>query len=338
VGFDTSFHPVDVKLIHERLVPFIRGEGSIDDLVARAVATAKVRFRANAWGNGLLQHKLAASLPPGVELPAGMGPPPLPEAVRPALDAFESDLHVWGRPFFVVADTPAEVSKGIDRYLAATADDVDGVARDMLGRLHPELASHVVPDMEGGLPPDDQIARSVRWKMDLFRQAHEAHLAGKKEVELPDGEMAEVANLFARDLAHALLELQSHLRPGWMARGHCWPTLFARPLVPFFEKADSWVAPLRKTVPGAGSRLESTITENYMVGGFVPAERMADFARELERNRPDLEKALEEEGWEGADRDVALRKLEESIADAASRGLGFCEATEIYSAPMGIMN
>src|SRR6476620_1507355 len=81
MGYDISFHPVDVRLVQERVTPFLAGRGNdddLDDLIADAVRQAKVRFRANAWGLGVMQAK-----------PGG---------------AFDTRLHVWGRPFFVTAE------------------------------------------------------------------------------------------------------------------------------------------------------------------------------------------------------------------------------------------
>src|SRR4051812_109279 len=118
MGYDVSYHPVDVDLIRSRVVTYIRGQRDINDLVADAVRLAKVRFRANAWGLGLwhLHKETREAASPAVRVP----------------DSFDSDLHIWGRPFFITGATPEEVSEGIDRYTAATAETVDDVAREML--------------------------------------------------------------------------------------------------------------------------------------------------------------------------------------------------------------
>jgi hypothetical protein len=55
MGFDISSHPMDVSLIQTRILPYLRGQGNLDDLITEAVRLAKVRFRANAWGLGLVQ-------------------------------------------------------------------------------------------------------------------------------------------------------------------------------------------------------------------------------------------------------------------------------------------
>ena len=89
MGYDTSYHAVDLPLIQTRLLPYVSGQGSIDDLVEQALLLSKVRFRANAWGLGSKDF--------------------------PAREPF---LHVWGRPFFIVGDDP---SAQVDLW-NATAD------------------------------------------------------------------------------------------------------------------------------------------------------------------------------------------------------------------------
>jgi hypothetical protein len=66
VGYDVSFHPLDVDLLESRILPFIRGELEIDDLVDRAARIARIRFRANAWGLGLLKLIKEGGRPPGL--------------------------------------------------------------------------------------------------------------------------------------------------------------------------------------------------------------------------------------------------------------------------------
>lgn len=300
---ETSFHPVDVELIRGRLVPAIRGEGSIEDLVARAVSAKKTRLRAKAWANALAQQQMIAQMPEGLELP---GTKRLPAAVAPSLEGFNKDLHAAGRPFFIVADTPAEVSAAIDRYLAAASEsDVDAIAREMLARLHPELPGLVEPEGPPA-PSDGELAASIRSRLDLLNAAFRVN----------------PKRLVAREVAHACLELHSLLRPAWTARGNCWPTLFARELIPLFETAESWLGPL------AGP-LDRTVTGDACVGGFVPAERVAIVKEQLDAQRLSFETQLREEGTDESEVPLVLRKLEEAVSDAASRGLGFCEASGI---------
>jgi hypothetical protein len=399
MGFDVSFHPVDLDLIQKRLVPYLMGQGGIDDLVERAVRIARVRHRANAWGLGAL--KLTEGLDESavgfevLEMELGQDPNPegidgldeallsesddsdFPDALRGDDDLYaddvegsgiivspsfadgqrestltengtserqplvDSDLYVWGRPFFVTAPDPVAVSEIIDRYLDANLEVADSIAKSELGRLDPELVESVQPDLEEDLPSDEELAQGIRWKLDLLRRCYAAQHAGERSVTLPDGEEADPCELLAREVPLALLEFAANFRPGWMARGMVWPTVLLQEAAlddaGAFESPRALVEPLARELSDVSFFLEPTITENYMVGGYVPKEKVPELRAHLEQHRERVLARAREAGWEH-DCLSALQKIQEALADAERRGLGFAEATEIYSGIQGIMN
>jgi hypothetical protein len=261
------------------------------------------------------------------------------EELRPPL--VDSDLHVWGRPFFVTAPDPVAVSEIIDRYLDANLEVADAIAKSELGRLDPKLLSSVVPDLDGDLPSDDELAQGIRWKLDLLRRCYAARQAGERSVTLPDGEEADPCELLAREVPLALLEFAANFRPGWMARGLVWPTVLLQEAAiddaGCFEPPRALVEPIARELADVRFFLEPTITENYMVGGYVPKEKVARFRAHLEQNMERVLDRARDAGWEHDCRS-ALQKILEALADAERRGLGFAEATEIYSGIQGIMN
>jgi len=307
MGFDTSYHPIDRALVEERLLPYVRGEArAIDDLVAEAVRIGRVRFRANAWGLGALATRH--------------------EGIAPW-------LHVWGRPFFITVDGAAELGATIDRYLAARDEAaVDAIARDMLAVIDPALADRVSPSTEGRLPDDAAAARGIRFRVDLMRAAWAARSSGRP-VTTPDGREFEARSLLGRELPFTLLELQSHLRPGWMDRG-LWPTALLEAAKVPAEVLGRWFVAPRLLVGDAIARevdcfLHAGIVENDMVGGRIEAPAtVGEVAGVLERN-------LDRVGEEGRG---SVRKMIEAMRDAERRGMPFCEATEIYSGFAGVMN
>jgi hypothetical protein len=327
---DVSFHPVDEALLNERVVPYVRGKGSLDDLMPRAVRLAHVHYRANAWGLGLLElshqetERRRSAQGKGK---AVAGPPPV------VPEAFDSDLHVWGRPFFITAETPAEVSEAIDRYQAAGPEEVDNIARDMLRRLGPGLEGVVTPQTEGTLPAESDLAQQLRWKIDLFRDAYHAWKRGE-QVTAPDGERHDPLELFATDFTLAALEFIARFQPGWMARGHVWPTYLlgeaglARSGL--FAPAYRMLGGLGDELPDLKDALEETITQNYTVGGYVAPASVSPTRELMEANRQAL--------GEPTECHVDVRKIIEALYDAGRRGLAFAEAAEVYSGPMGIMN
>jgi hypothetical protein len=303
MGFDTSFHPVDFAVC-QRLHPYILGDAgpdSIEDLVRDAVRIAKVRFRANAWGLGATKAN----------------PPP----------SFQSHLHVWGRPFFVTGEGTERIASGIDVYLSAQPSEVDEIARSMLDGLEPGFAARVRPDEGGSLPDDAGLARSIRGRVDVMRDCVAAIRAGRPTVMLGDRAL-DAAGVLGRELMDVVVEFAAAVRPGWMSRGHTWPTALlqgheARKL---FIANVAPVMPIYKTFGQLRWASADSIYENYMVGGClspkdIPAVRSALSAVPIQ---PGLE--------------LERRKLDEALADAAHRNLPFAEATEIYSGMNGIMN
>jgi hypothetical protein len=301
MGFDTSHHPVDVALIHERLLPYVRGEGQIDDLFEVALRIAKVRFRAKAWALGALASRHAGIVPM---------------------------LHVWGRPFFITVDGPAAIGAAIDRYLDCSVEAVDGVAREMLAAIDPALADEVEPDV-GRFPDDRTALDGMRFRIDLMRECW-AKLADGGRVRLPDGDLCDPAVLLARELPLTLLEVASQLRPGWMDRG-LWP---GRVLSDAALSPSRWLAPPRALLGDLPTRqkldwfLHETLTENYMVGGLAERDRVAALRTALEGQR-----ATDDDS-----RALSIQKMIETLDECERRGLAFVEATEVYSAFSGVLN
>lgn len=341
MGYDVSFHPVDVAFIHDRVVRYVVGDCEIDDLFASGTRIARNRYLANAWGLGVHRvhsERFNALEPPKRSLLSRFLGRPAPRAtVPPEPFEFETDLFIWGRPFFI---TVPEVSEVTDLYLGARDDDaVTLLAREMSERIEPGLSSRVIPDLEGGVPTDKEFRDSFTWKLELFRSAFEAVRDGSFVIA-PDGQKHEPVALFETDFPLAALSFAAHFRPGWMARGYVWPTrLFeaAGLECPFFSDASRLFQPLVEKQPRIGFRLSSTIEDNYSIGGFVAPQDVGRLAHFLEQHHDAILAVGTSEGWEHDCR-LALQKIREAVADAEARGFGFLEASEIYSGPLGVMN
>ena len=340
MGFDVSFHPVDVRLIQDRIFPYVRGEGDLSDLVANAVRIARVRFRANAWGLGVLdlQHAQADAKRSKKKGNKGMKDPGAqPElAAPPVPDPFHSDLYVWGRPFFITVPSD-QVSAAIDRYLAARPEDVDGIAEEMIRLIDPALVGHVKPNEGGTLPDDASLARGIIREIDFLREAFPKLRTGGT-VKAPDGETYDARELFAGSLPLAVLTFAAAVQPGWMARGYVWPTSYISEAGlddgGLFETPESLFAPFFGPL-GIEAEFEDTITQNYMVGGYVRPENVSLARRWLEDHAEEL---VQESDGDSPETDVDFQKILEAVRDAELRKMGFAEATEIYSGIMGIMN
>jgi hypothetical protein len=346
MGFDVSYHPVDVPFIHDRLLTCVTGNEDIDGLGNMIARLAQLRFRANAWGLGVLKACQPTN-PKPIKKKSGLfsrlfgkGQTREPETAQESSAQFEADLYVWGRPFFITCQTPAEVSAVIDRYMQADLDTVDDIARDMVRTFDSKLLDKVRPDMTGEPPVIEAVREDVRRQFEQLKEAWHACGTGKTVIS-PDGEQTKPEEFLAHFLPLTIFTMAAHFRPGWMARGHVWPTLMLTKAKlncqEFFGPATHLFRPLIERVPEIGKFLEPTITSNYTIGGFVPAEKVQSLTKYLETHRDRiLMPAAQEDSAEYSA--LCLKKILEALQDASCRGAGFAEASEVYSAPMGVMN
>ena len=329
MGYDCSYHPVDLKQFQEEILGAATGERPLKALTARAIELEKRRYRAKAWA-------LAAI---GVQHEEGAAKKKTKASETTAL---ESDLHVWGRPFFIGASDAEDVSKEIDRWLAAKDDAaVDALARETLKAVAPGLEKKLKPDLGTGLPKGDELASAVLRDFDALPEMFAAVRAGKRSVTLPNGETDDPRSVLASSLLFVAVSLASHFRPGWMSRGYVWPSMMLDEAgldpAKFFETPAAMLGPLAKEMPFLTQSLEATITENYTTGGYVPARKVGDLRALLAKSEKKLLAKAKKEDWEDHAR-LSLRKIDEALCDAERRGFPFLEACEVYSGPMGFLN
>jgi hypothetical protein len=329
MGFDTSFHPVDVGLVQTRLLPFIAGEGSehdLDDVLARAVSLYKVRIWAERWA--WAAHQAAKSASSEWFKPNG-GP----------------RAQVWERPFFIVADSPDEVVEAVLRWLATPPAEVAGLAREMADRITPGMGDALHLTEDDRLPGDEELRARIARPLLLLRVAMAAALAGRQIIVGAIGEHDPLAllgrgehdplALLGREVSFSVLRLLSWLTPGWASRGW-WPTLLYADagLAPVgFGASEPLYGLLRDRLPQVDWFDPPTIVENWTVGGFVQPKQIVAARANLAAHRKDLLEPQPTRHW--ADITKNLRQVDEAMALAARLGFGFCEATEVYGSLWG---
>jgi hypothetical protein len=362
MGYDISNHAVDTRLMTERLIPALLRQASIGDLLDRASNLAVVAAQANRWGlrvTQLCDDLWAKQDDAGIE-----------ETLR--LPGFHSDLSVWGRPFFIVADTVDESLAAFASYMECSHEDlaaVDRIAASMLAKL----------DAQRSLLPRDKHAAAAAIVDTFYPLAH--HLPEPKNQETPnlastrayleavlttyqDGwaqrntdriieskvldEPAAAADL-ARSAPYTLLNLASQVLPGWMGRGYVWPTqLFEKIGVPvshLFETPTALFEPLVRAFPAIEESFGTTIVYNYSLGGYVRPENVPALRALLQKHERELILAWMEPAQVAAmgpdeisEISADYQKILEPVVLAERNGYGFIEAAEIYSGFMGVMN
>jgi hypothetical protein len=286
-----------------------------------------------------------------------------------SVPGFDTDLSVWGRPFFIVADTVDESLAAFARYMECTHNDLDAVDRiavSMLAKLdvkrsllprdkHAAAAAIVdaVYPLANNLPDaDDQPNATVdetRGRLQSMLEVYQEAWAQRSTDRMIESEMLEEP-MAAADLAkgapYMLLNFASQVLPGWMGRGYVWPTqLFERIGVPvshIFETPTALFEPLVRAFPAIEESFNTTIVSNYSLGGYVRPENVPTLRALLQKHERELILAwIEPE--QVAETNVEeisgdYKKILEPVVLAERNGYGFIEATEIYSGFMGIIN
>ncbi len=334
-----SNHPVDISVIRDRIVPYIMGTGNIDDLLKQAASTALSRIEAMSWAVAANDCILKQN---------------------PGLPGFYTDLHIWGRPFFNVGlDTP-DVMEIHSTYLKQAGQSVDELARTMLPKLdtilkknansidlinsYESLENHLQHNQLNKTGGQAEIQDLLEAPLNVLREVYQN--LGKSRIMVPvDGE--EQAMNPQELIVQALFEtikFSSEIHPGWVGRGNYWPTrLFEQININvshIFERPIKLFEPLLEEIPYLEAYLEETITENYSLGGYIPPEKMKFFIEALEKNKEKLifcwvddtvKKNLTDEAREKLS--IPFLKIYEPAVYAQQNGLGFIEASNIYSVP-----
>jgi len=264
MGLDTSAHPFDRSLLRNRIIPFILEGSPIDDLIEKSVHNALTGWRANEWGLSALEYDNAISdqqneiTGPERDIwfvayekakqkrgflarifarePSDKDLPPFPRNVL--LPGFDSDLLVWGRPFFIAGDTPADVSAMLTRYLEAAAgqpEKVDDIAKDTLANIEGKRMqrpagareelwekianappiTHLQRKVEGEPPIAEVLAASAKSMTESWRTIAQAEdLDETVELERYD-EPVSYGDL-QRALPFEIVNFMARLTPGWM--------------------------------------------------------------------------------------------------------------------------
>jgi hypothetical protein len=396
VGYDISNHPIEPHLIRDRLIPFVMGEGDVDDLIDRAVKVGRVAREAERWGKAVLQLDLTISREQREVAPERIQEFQVPAREPNLFDrwfkrtiptvtrqqkipgwttgipGFDSDLHYWGRPFFISADSTEDVLSIYQQYLETAPDDSDRLqaliarsihhleeqrtfvrsetspeAIEVLNQFFP-LSEHLELEEDREYLTQNKLRQRAGQTLHLLREAYQKR---DQEVQLPifGGRQTETPRRILSSALNEMVNFAAILLPGWMGRGYVWPTaLFEKIGVDvshIFEKPTALFEPLLSELTELHDELHPSIPANFSLGGYVPPDKIGEFVELLHQHKWDLVFAWEEDG---ADRNLEPAQLAEWTPDwlkivepatyAQQHGLGFIEAAEIYSGPFGWMN
>lgn len=337
-----SFHPVDTGFFDDTIGPLVAG-GKInpEGFVAEAVRLRKVAWQARRFTRAL-ETALSAAAPPEPDRGTDLW-----TRIRWTLDRFdfrpeevsrlasrcvEPDLHLFGRPFLVTESSAAKVAETVERYVsAASADDVESLAREQLARLDPELGKHLVPE-DGPDPSPDLMHRSdLLADLTAIRDLAEA---ARRGMPWSKGEAAgkPAAEVLREEGALRAVRLHARIVPFWLARDVDGLDTICR--AAGISPPESLV-PARRILPGPceefpgfGESLGVEISRPNQVGAFVAPEDVPDLLGLLADAGARIIGVAARQG-EGPACTALLRKIRECATYAARRGFGYLEASGI---------
>jgi hypothetical protein len=169
-----------------------------------------------------------------------------------------------------------------------------------------------------------------------------------EEFQDPDGEgdQGVPASDYLPMLPLRMAGFAAELLPGWMSRGYGFATsLFDKIGVKtshLFETPEPLFRDLVKAAPAVRDGLNTTIVENFCLGGYVPPQKMKAFVDLLIKHERAMVLAFHQGPVPTAEQMKFMAedyiKILEPATYALKKGFGYLEAAEIYSGPLGWAN
>jgi hypothetical protein len=340
-GF-VSFHPVDISFFDDLVAPLVAG-GKVNPETFLHRAT---RIRQTGWtarGFALAVSELAAS----AEAPAAdPGASPWKrlranlermdyrpdEKARRAARAFDPDLHLDGRPFFVLEGSAEKVGSVVAAYVAAESDGaVQKIARAQVAlidaELAPDLAPAEIPDLSSDLGYRSDLLSLLKKIYDLTYLAREGR-------DWADGDAAPrpAAEALPEELPWRAAALHARANPFWIGRDVDGLETICRAAG---VRAPDCLSPAWRLYAGAceafpalKESLGLELTRPKDVGAFVAPGEVGQLLQFLAEHGARIINAATR-GGEGATATALLRKIKECAVYAQRHNLGYLEASGI---------
>jgi len=308
MGYDIGFHAIDKKDINNA-ISYITGKSETLDYLDKAGEVAKSRYIANAWG--LASMKI--------------------------VEDFNSNLYVWGRPFFITDNENTE--NIIKKYLSATENESHEIARSQIKLLENDESKFKIPDCSK-IPDSNDFKYNASWKIDLFKNAFNAVKNNENILKDANGNEHDPLSLFMTDFHLSIIESIAYISPTWMTRGHVWPSLLLADVggkLDFFEASSSLTKSIKDEESEIRFNEDTTITQNYRIGGVVAPKNLSLFKDTIAENYDSMIEKAKKEDWEDYCK-LAIQKINECISYCINNNLYFIESSDIYSAPMGVIS
>jgi hypothetical protein len=335
-----SFHPIDLAFFDALIAPLVLGRKvNPEEFLQRAPI-----LRRNGW----VARRFAVAI---AELAAGAEAPAADPTTSPwrrlranleridfrpdamaskAARGFDPELHLDGRPFFIVENSTEKVVSQVEAYAAAESESaVERIARSQVALLDAELARVVEPAEIAELSSDLGYRSDL---LSLLTKIYEmARLAreGRDWVD-PDAAPRPATDALRDELPWRALSMHARVTPFWIARDVDGLETICRaagvrapdclsPAWRVFAEACEAFPPLKES-------LGLELKRPQDVGAFVAPGEIGQLLQFLTEQGARIIGAATR-GGEGAMATALLRKIKECATYAQRRGFGYLEAS-----------
>ncbi len=337
-----SFHPIDLTFFDELIAPLVAGRKvNPEEFLARVPG-----IRHNGWTARrfalAVEQLAAASAPPETDPNASRWQrlranleriDYRPDALaRKAAEAFDPDLHLEGRPFFIAEGSAEKVANAVDAYTSAASQAaVENLARDQVARIDPELARKIEPaeiaELSSDLGYRSDVLRLLTKIYDLARFARE----GRGFVD-DDAKPRPAAEALPEELPWRALAVHARGMPYWIARDVDGLETICRAAG---VRAPDCLAPAWRVYaeaceafPALRDALRLELRRPRDVGAFVAPGEIDQLLQFLAEHGARIINTAAR-GGEGATATTLLRKIKECAVYAKRHAYGYLEASGI---------
>jgi hypothetical protein len=337
-----SFHPVDLAFFDELIAPLVAGRKvNPEGFLQRAATLRRNGWVARRFAVAIEQLAAESEAPkadptasPWQRLRANLERIDYrpDELASRAARGFDPDLHLDGRPFFIVEGSAEKVANVVDAYAAADSEAAaERIARAQVALLHADLARDVEPADISDLSSD------LGYRGDLLGFLHKIHDLARMAREGSNWVDAEAAprpapEVLRDELPWRALSMHARISPFWIARDVDGLETICRAAG---VRAPDCLAPAWRVYaeaceafPALKESLGLEVRRPRDVGAFVaPAEIgqllvfLGDFGARII--------GAAARGGEGAMATALLRKIKECAVYAQRHGCGYLEASGI---------
>jgi len=337
-----SFHPIDLAFFDELIAPLVSGRKvNPEEFLQRAATLRRNGWVARRFAVAVEQLAAASEAPkadpgasPWKRLRANLERIDYrpDEMARKAAEAFDPELHLDGRPFFIAEGSTEKVAAAVDAYTAANSEAAaEKIARNQLALFDADLARHVEPAEIAELSSDLSYRSDL---LGLLTKIHDLARLAREGRAFVDGDAAPrpAAEALPDELPWRAVSLHARVAPFWIARdvdgleticraaGVRAPDCLSPAWRVYAEACDAF--------PALKESLGLEVRRPRDVGAFVAPGEVGELVRFLAEHGARIIGAAAR-GGEGAMATALLRKIKECAVYAQRHGCGYLEASGI---------